>query len=687
MERGDLVLYQGSLDLKRKAEEKLLLEGPTVVQRLDSTPPQRKKSTESGFEDEESRLDEDLKKAASKLPKKRKFDFDLSSLPVPYSNTADPMPAVDLRDWKGHRVLVRINEFYVPAVIKDAASDRDVIVQLDSSQGQLFRVKDVFDPTRLDVISDQIPSAGQVSPGMHVCVRVNDVYAEGVVSDIRSRPTVQYHVRFPRHLGSAMTADAVWVPRAGLRLRQPPWWEEMEPTSSAGYVGGREPVQMLSPLLREESLVAVPPPQPPPGLMQSHGVSVITEGSVHRALAAARPVVYDVDRCANEALTAQRIRKLTLGSSPLVNADDDSSDDDLKTGRIEFDANPSPSSRPSFCREGNDLTPRSRLATCSSAEMRVLTPRSPASSTQQQQQKYKKGDIVSTPNGIRKKFNGKQWRRLCSKEGCTKESQRRGYCSRHLSLKGRASGTRKPGSSSSTGQQHLFQAGGRPSGGGWEDSSRESDTSPRGSRVQGRFDLEETEAANMLVSLGNSRSATPSSTSPPGCPELFAPIRHPSSSSVWPPEPVTVISPDSKFHPTVVVHRPRVVKTSEPVSVIQHSLADGLGVQKAVGEQQTAAQMVLLQQALQGSGSRASLGSETKLYSAIQVTPPKERGSLAHDGVNGQVAPATVVLQTPQQQHPSPAHLLPVMPVVVTNGEPMKEELSLDVGAGGEFTL
>lgn len=54
-----------------------------------------------------------------------------------------------------------------------------------------------------------------------------------------------------------------------------------------------------------------------------------------------------------------------------------------------------------------------------------------------QEHKFKKGDIVSTPNGIRKKFNGKQWRRLCSRDGCTKESQRRGYCSRHLSLKGR----------------------------------------------------------------------------------------------------------------------------------------------------------------------------------------------------------------------------------------------------------
>ena len=36
------------------------------------------------------------------------------------------------------------------------------------------------------------------------------------------------------------------------------------------------------------------------------------------------------------------------------------------------------------------------------------------------QQRYKKGEVVTTPGGIRKKFNGKQWRRLCGKEGCNK---------------------------------------------------------------------------------------------------------------------------------------------------------------------------------------------------------------------------------------------------------------------------
>ena len=47
--------------------------------------------------------------------------------------------------------------------------------------------------------------------------------------------------------------------------------------------------------------------------------------------------------------------------------------------------------------------------------------------------RYNKGQVVVMANGIRKKYNGKQWRRLCSKGDCTKESQRRGFCSRHLS--------------------------------------------------------------------------------------------------------------------------------------------------------------------------------------------------------------------------------------------------------------
>lgn len=121
---------------------------------------------------------------------------------------------------------------------------------------------------------------------------------------------------------------------------------------------------------------------------------------------------------------------------------------------------------------------------------RSSTPRSPVTA-----QKYKKGDVVSTPNGIRKKFNGKQWRRLCSKEGCTKESQRRGYCSRHLSLKGK--GLRSAMAYDPSRKRDMKE------GLDWDEDLL-MDTERH---LHPRFD--ETEAANMLVSLGGSRSTTP----------------------------------------------------------------------------------------------------------------------------------------------------------------------------------
>lgn len=81
---------------------------------------------------------------------------------------------------------------------------------------------------------------------------------------------------------------------------------------------------------------------------------------------------------------------------------------------------------------------QSRGSTSSLLDQR-LTPRSQPTTPRSQAatpHRFKKGDVVSTPSGIRKKFNGKQWRRLCSNESCSKESQRRGYCSRHLNQKG-----------------------------------------------------------------------------------------------------------------------------------------------------------------------------------------------------------------------------------------------------------
>lgn len=110
------------------------------------------------------------------------------------------------------------------------------------------------------------------------------------------------------------------------------------------------------------------------------------------------------------------------------------SDDDLRKEDIQFssDADGAKLSGSSKRSSMQSRGSTSSLHGSSTPRLTPATPRSQAATPH----KYKKGDVVSTPSGIKKKFNGKQWRRLCSKDGCTKESQRRGYCSRHLSLEG-----------------------------------------------------------------------------------------------------------------------------------------------------------------------------------------------------------------------------------------------------------
>ena len=123
------------------------------------------------------------------------------------------------------------------------------------------------------------------------------------------------------------------------------------------------------------------------------------------------------------------------------------------------------------------------------------------------QQKYKKGDIVQMENGVRKKFNGKQWRRLCSREGCNKESQRRGYCSRHLSLKGKSltKGIGIPGQKKGKllGKELTWESGNESEG------SVEGEMSTKGTANHKDLNDKEAEAAFSLVSLSNSRCATP----------------------------------------------------------------------------------------------------------------------------------------------------------------------------------
>ena len=201
----------------------------------------------------------------------------------------------------------------------------------------------------------------------------------------------------------------------------------------------------------------------------------------------------------------------------------DESDDDLKKEDISFGGESGPltpgrsiSLTPGALQQGGVVgegflkrssTSTSRASTSSIEPSMMLSSARPRSSTASPRSltntphKYKKGDIVATPNGIRKKFNGKQWRRLCSKEGCAKESQRRGYCSRHLSLKGKLfhpSTSRNAAACFAATNPYLAKTGRHP--------QQQQNVLPHHKTE----DADKMEAASMLVSLSNtSRTTTP----------------------------------------------------------------------------------------------------------------------------------------------------------------------------------
>ena len=274
-----------------------------------------------------------------------------------------------------------------------------------------------------------------------------NLFVEALVYEIKGRrmakPDVPFHsTQFLVKVISTENYEKKWVKRAQLRLLFPPWWEELNNANTYG-----------------------PPPVEP-----VRGPSAMSER-----------------------------RMPTNSTSNYMSSEHDDSDDDLKKEDISFSADAAPTihrgrgcssstaipAGPYLMGRSISLTPGALLgsesawggrgsvmggghfgrclpsasgmdstgvkrlslsqsrASTSSLEPNMMicgrrqsTPTSPRS-LPATPHKYKKGDVVSTPTGIRKKFNGKQWRRLCSREGCSKESQRRGYCSRHLSLRGK----------------------------------------------------------------------------------------------------------------------------------------------------------------------------------------------------------------------------------------------------------
>ncbi|XP_021963990.1 mucin-4 isoform X2 [Folsomia candida] len=401
-------------------------------------------------------------------------------------------PPLDLREWKGHRVLAKRANFYMPGVITGVSGHSTITVLFDRDNESMSYTDVILSRTSFyDIVSDASPAPAQVTVGCQVCVRTStdsSLFVEGAVSRISGWPP-QYVVHV------ALENKDYTVARPNLRLMLPPWWDELKAIESI------------------YALPHNPPPQVSDNRESAHGGGVVVVGT---------------------SSSSSSSRQQSNGPSPISNSNHSCSDDRKRQTEYEFCESDDDLHREDihFNEVGatiggrggcGSLTPGTQLGSskCSSVQSHVSsgsligergTPRSQATTPRSQNgtpqsHKYKKGDVVSTPTGIRKKFNGKQWRRLCSRESCTKESQRRGYCSRHLGMKGKPGSHHTSSSSSLRSKSKESEAD--------EASSRDSGTSPsslRDVRYAGRFDADETEAATMLVSL--SRSTSPSFSPP-----------------------------------------------------------------------------------------------------------------------------------------------------------------------------
>ncbi|XP_075696425.1 protein capicua homolog isoform X2 [Rhinoderma darwinii] len=411
---------------------------------------------------------------------------------------AESWPEIDTGGYlQPQRVLARKEDAFYLCQVKQVRRNQELGVLFPGSQTITF-----LDIMQEPVLLDQIPAPGEVEVGLAVCACVgpeSTIFREGTVVEIIQNP-LSYKVCFQQSPGRR-DRDYGWVPHNSIRLVRFPWCKE--PIMVVPRAAEEKPQQTLgrfsTPPSEQQSGGSVDIPASPRGAEQKH----LEDAEVSK-ISFSMPV-------SEEKLSSVQHCILSPPKSPAYGI------------MSRLPEQPSPLLSP-------DAGSRSSCSSvsldkCSTPGSRSRTPLTAA------QQKYKKGDVVCTPNGIRKKFNGKQWRRLCSRDGCMKESQRRGYCSRHLSMRTKEMESMSEGRGGREGSAEFE----------WDDTSRDSEVSsvrtdsrPRlvAAADLSRFDFDECEAANMLVSLGSSRSGTPS-FSPVSNQSPFSPTPSPSPSPLF----------------------------------------------------------------------------------------------------------------------------------------------------------
>ncbi|CAI2356235.1 unnamed protein product [Caenorhabditis sp. 36 PRJEB53466] len=367
---------------------------------------------------------------------------------VANSNLTEPIQSVVLSDWVGYRVLALVPPgVYQPGFIKCTLNNQDVIIQIDD--GREARYNDVVNSANFSlVIADQAPSLTDlltISGSPNLAVKLPLEKAESVfrTADLQASTGIP-----PKFLVKVMNAPyASVVSRANLRLLRPPWYDDnMQHVRFPTFLpvtngnGGRTVSENMALVLalqnRQRALhlhqhvanmTSVVPPAPP------HS-SLSPSPSAPGPLLITAPVVQIPPAPPTQESSSNAVSVDSDEEQPGPSNQDQSGEPSPTTVPAAPRAHLLNPSQDSGIFEGEAES--SNTGSNPNGQMfQHITAPVCATKAMLDQQRFKKGEIVTTQCGIRKKFNGKQWRRLCSKEGCNKESQRRGYCSRHLSLK------------------------------------------------------------------------------------------------------------------------------------------------------------------------------------------------------------------------------------------------------------
>lgn len=132
---------------------------------------------------------------------------------------------IDLSAWLYLRVLARQDSVYVAGIVHSIIPTDTISVEFDYPPGSYQMFNDLLGDGRHDIIMDTNPSFAEIKNGSSVLIssqpnQRHTSFIKGEVNQIL-HDTKQFVVRI---IDSDIDKT---VPRAHIRLLQPPWWEEL----------------------------------------------------------------------------------------------------------------------------------------------------------------------------------------------------------------------------------------------------------------------------------------------------------------------------------------------------------------------------------------------------------------------------------------------------------------------------